>query len=84
MNGQKYFNFQKSSKFLAPLEEGSARRRGLKLTTNNNHKRQTSMPLTGFEVAIPARPQTPALDRVTTGIGVFTYLFLLFLALKLD
>ena len=37
-----------------PLDEGSAHRRDLYLTTHNNHNRQTSMPPTGFEPAIPA------------------------------
>jgi len=39
-------------------------------TAQNNHKRQTSMPLAEFEPIIPAseRPQTNALDRATTGI----------------
>jgi hypothetical protein len=34
-------------------------------------KRETFMPLTGFEPAIPAneRPQTHALDRTVTAIG---------------
>jgi hypothetical protein len=44
------------------------------LPTQDNtykHKRKASMPLAGFEPAIPAtkRPQTYALDRATTGIG---------------
>jgi hypothetical protein len=54
-----------------PLDEWSARHRHLYLTTHNTHKRQTSMPPAGFEVAIPAseRPQTHALDRTDTGIG---------------
>jgi hypothetical protein len=41
-------------------------------TTHDTHKRQTSMPPTGFEPAIPAseRPQTHALDRAATGIGL--------------
>jgi hypothetical protein len=53
-----------------PLDEGSARRRDLCLTTRNIHKRQTSMPSAGFEPAIPAsgRPQTHALDRTATGV----------------
>jgi len=53
-----------------PLDEWSARRRELYLTTHNNRERQTSIPPAGFETAIPAseRPQTHALDRVTTGI----------------
>jgi hypothetical protein len=38
--------------------------------TTYKHKRQTSMPLEGFEPAIPATkwPQTYALDRAATGI----------------
>ena len=54
-----------------PLDEGSARRRDLYLTTHNTHKRQTSMPQVGFEPAIPVseRPQTHALDRTDTGIS---------------
>jgi hypothetical protein len=54
-----------------PLDEWSARRRDLYLTT---HNRQTSMPSAGFEPAIPAseRPQTHALDRGATGIGWYT------------
>jgi hypothetical protein len=59
-----------------PLEEESARRKGLNLTTNNTHNRQTSMFLTEFEVAIPTRPQTRALDRAATGIGISKYLFI--------
>ena len=43
-----------------PLDEWSARRRDLSLTTHYNHKRQTSLPPAGFETAIPAseRPHT--------------------------
>jgi hypothetical protein len=54
-----------------PLDEWSAHRRGLYLTTHNTHKRQTSMSPAGFEPAITAseRPQTRALDRAATGIG---------------
>jgi hypothetical protein len=54
-----------------PLDGCSARRRDLYLTTHNTHKRQTSMPPTGFEPKIPAsdRPQPDALDRAATGIG---------------
>jgi hypothetical protein len=36
------------------LEEWSARRRDLYLTTHNTHKTQTSMPLAGLEPTIPA------------------------------
>jgi len=37
-----------------PLDEWSARRRDLYLTTHNNHNRQTSMPSVGFEPTISA------------------------------
>ena len=52
-----------------PLDEGSAHRRHVYLTTHNIHKRQTSMPPAVFEPAIPAseRPQTYALDRAPNG-----------------
>ena len=56
----------------SPLEEGSARRRDLYLTTSHNtHKRQTSVPPEEFEPAVPAseRPQAHALDCAATGIG---------------
>lgn len=54
-----------------PLEEGSARRRPLHLTTHKSHNRLTSMPSAGFEPAIPAseRPQTLTFNRPATRIG---------------
>jgi len=54
-----------------PLDEWSARRRDLYLTTHNTHNRQTPMPPVGFEPRISAgeRPQTYALDRAATGTG---------------
>ena len=54
-----------------PLDEWSARRRDLYLTTHNNHDRQTPMSPAGFEPAIPASegPQTHASDRAATSIG---------------
>ena len=54
-----------------PLEEWSARRRDLYLTTHNTHNRETSMPPVGFELTISAgeRPQTYALDRTATATG---------------
>jgi len=54
-----------------PLDEWSARRRELHLTTHNTSKKQTSMPPVGFELTISAseRPQTHALERAATGIG---------------
>jgi hypothetical protein len=47
------------------LDEWSARRRDLYLTTHSTHKRQTAMPPAGFEPTIRAseRPNTHALDR---------------------
>jgi hypothetical protein len=46
----------------SPLNEWSARRRYLYLTTHNTHKRQKFMPQVGFEPTISAgeRPQTYA------------------------
>ena len=54
-----------------PLDEWSARRRDLCLTTHNTHTRQTFMPPAGFEPTISAgeRPQTYTLDRAATGTG---------------
>jgi len=54
------------------LDEWSALRRDLYLTTHNTHNRQTSMPPVGFEPTISAseRPQTYALDRADTGTGI--------------
>jgi hypothetical protein len=56
-----------------PLDEWSARRRDLYLTTHNIHKRQTSITSAGFEPAIPAskQPQTHALDRAANEILQF-------------
>jgi hypothetical protein len=56
-----------------PLDDWSARRRELYLKPHNTHKRHISMPPAGFERAIPAseRPQTHALDRATTAIGIY-------------
>jgi len=53
------------------LDEWSARRRDLYLTTHNIYNTRTSMPLVGFKPTISAgeRPQTYALDRVATGTG---------------
>ena len=52
-----------------PLDEWSARRRDLYLTTHNTHNRQTSMSPVGFEPTISAgeRPQTYTLNRAATG-----------------
>jgi len=60
------------------LDEWSARRRDLYLTTHNAHNRQTSMPPVRFEPTISAgeRPQTYVLAREATGTGVFTITYL--------
>ena len=55
-----------------PLDEWSARRRGLYLTTHNIHKTELSMPPPAeFEPAIPGRdrPQIHSLDRAVTEIN---------------
>ena len=56
-----------------PLDEWSVLRRNLSMTTHNTHNRQTSIPPVGFKSTTPAskRPQTHALDRPATGIGIF-------------
>jgi hypothetical protein len=52
-----------------PLEEWSARRRDLCLTTHNTHNKKMSIPPVGFEPTIAAaeRPQTHASDRAASG-----------------
>ena len=59
----------------SPLDEWSARRRDLYLTTHNTHNRHLSMPPAGFEPTIPAgeRPQTYASDHAATGTGECLY-----------
>jgi hypothetical protein len=53
----------------AALDEGSACRRDLYLTTHTIHKRQESIPQAGFEGTFPTSegPQTHVLDRAATG-----------------
>ena len=53
-----------------PLDEWSARRRDLYLTTHNTQKRKISIPLAGFEPTILAseRRQNHVLDSTATGI----------------
>jgi hypothetical protein len=50
------------------VDEGSGRPRDLYLTTHITHKREISMPPAGFEptASVGERPQTHALDRVTS------------------
>jgi hypothetical protein len=54
-----------------PLDEWSARRWDIYLTTHNTHSRQTSMPQVGFEHTIAAGEwlYIYALDRAATGTG---------------
>jgi hypothetical protein len=58
---------------MSPLDEGSARRIDLYLTTHNTHNRQTDIhaPVRDSNPQSQAseRPQTYALDRAATGIG---------------
>ena len=53
-----------------PLDQWSARRRDLYLTSHNTHKRQISVLQTGFENAIPANewPPTYALNGASSSI----------------
>jgi len=55
------------------LDEWSARRRDLYLTTYNTHKTETSMSPAEFEPTIAGseRLQTHALNRAATGIGLY-------------
>jgi hypothetical protein len=56
------------------LEELSARRRDLYLTTHNTQHRQTSMPAAGLEPTIPAskRPYTHALTFKSLAVSLRT------------
>ena len=56
-----------------PLDEWSARRRDLYLTTQYIHNKETSMLPVEFEPTISAgeQPQTYALDRMAIGTGIF-------------
>jgi hypothetical protein len=61
-----------------PLDEWSAHRRDLYLTTHNTHNRQTSVLPVGLKPTISAgdQPQTYVLDRSATGTGNTKYLIL--------
>jgi len=64
-----------------PLDEWSARRRDLYLTTHGTHKKQTSMSLVRFEWTILASEgsKTHTLDRAATGItSIHEYLHCFF------
>jgi len=61
------------------LDEWSARRRDLYLTTHNTHNRQTTMPPVGFEptISVGKRPQTYALERAATGTGSYYTIYII-------
>ena len=63
-----------------PLDEWSARRRDLYLTTHNTFKIKTFMFPAGFEPTVPTRelPQTHTLGREATGIGLSLFTSLKF------
>ena len=54
------FSVRHATDVRTPLDEGSARRRDLYLTSHNTYRRQTSVLLAGFKLA---------LERSATGIG---------------
>jgi hypothetical protein len=58
-----------------PLDEWSARRSDLYMTTHNTHNRRTYMSSVGFEPTISAgdRPQAYALDRTATTRAATTH-----------
>ena len=60
-----------------PMDERSARRRDLYLTTHDTHNRQISMPPVGFEPKIPAdeRPQAARLLRSWVRIPPGAWIF---------
>jgi hypothetical protein len=57
-----------------PLEERSACRRDLYLTTHDTHNRQTSMPPVGFDPTVSGadQPLSHVSDRAATGTGLFS------------
>jgi len=59
-----------------PLDEWSASRRDLYLTTYNSHNRQTSISpvLFEFTLQVKKRPRIHALDRTVTGICNFIHM----------
>ena len=61
-----------------PLDEWSARRRELYLTTHNTHNRHASMSPVGFKPTISAGewPQIYALDRAATGTGTIRHIII--------
>ena len=67
-----------------PLDEWSAPRRDLYLTTHDTHNRQTSMPAVGFEPTISAgeRPQTYAVDRAATGTDMVWWIMFFYISMN--
>ena len=58
---------QRSTVGRNPLDEKSARRRNLYLTTHDTHNRQISMPPVGFEPTISAG-ERPQADHSSRGV----------------
>ena len=60
------------------MEEGSARRRDLDLTTHNTRKRKTSMPSVGFEPPVSANedPQNLALHCLQVYVYIHMYMYM--------
>jgi hypothetical protein len=54
-----------------PLDEWSAQRRDLYLTTHNTHERQTSMPPGGIRTRNPSKWAGRRLDRAATEVGMW-------------
>lgn len=81
------FTLRHTSLVKSPLDEWSDRLINVYLTTHSTHKRLISMPLMGFEPAVPAikRPYAHALHITATGIGfTLTYFLILLLVFHSD
>jgi hypothetical protein len=68
-----------------PLDKGSARRREFYVRTHDIYNIQTSIPLAGFEPAIPGseRPQMYALDFPPTVRGYILIYYFKYMAWRL-
>ena len=59
-----------------PLDEWSARRRDLYLTTHDTHNRQISIPPVGFEPKISAGERQGRISRLRVNVYEFLNIFL--------
>jgi hypothetical protein len=66
---------QRRNRVRTPLDEWSARRRDLYLTTHNTHNRQTPMPSVVFKPAIPTSKRPLGLAKVIY-ICVYIYIYI--------